>query len=57
MEFGATQIINYRSGGIVEQIMEKTHGMGVDKVIVAGGDNDTFAQAMEIVKPGGLLEM
>lgn len=55
MEFGATQIINYRSGGIVEQIMEKTHGMGVDKVIVAGGDNDTFAQAMEIVKPGGII--
>ena len=55
IEFGATQIINYRSGGIVEQIMEKTHGMGVDKVIVAGGDNDTFAQAMEIVKPGGII--
>ena len=35
--------------------MEKTHGMGVDKVIVAGGDNDTFAQAMEIVKPGGII--
>ena len=55
MEFGATQIINYRSGGIVEQIMEKTHGMGVDKVIVAGGDNDTFAQAMDSVKPGGII--
>ena len=55
MEFGATQIIIYRSGGIVEQITEKTHGMGVDKVIVAGGDNDAFAQAMEIVKPGGII--
>ena len=43
LEFGATDIINYRQGDIVEQIMEKTHGKGVDRIIVAGGDNDTFA--------------
>ena len=55
LEFGATDIINYKNGGIVEQILEKTHGKGVDKVIVAGGDNDTFAQAMEILKPGGII--
>ena len=54
-EFGATDIINYRNGDIVEQILEKTKGQGVDKVIVAGGDNDTFAQAMEILKPGGII--
>ena len=24
-------------------------------MIVAGGDNDTFAQAMEILKPGGII--
>lgn len=55
LEFGATQVINYRQGDIVEQIMDKTHGEGVDKVIVAGGDNATFAQAMEILKPGGII--
>lgn len=55
VEFGATQIINYRQGDIVEQILDKTHGEGVDKVIVAGGDNATFAQAMEILKPGGII--
>lgn len=55
LEFGATDVINYRQGDIVEQIMEKTHGEGVDKVIIAGGDNATFAQAMSIVKPGGII--
>lgn len=54
-EFGATDIINYREGDIVEQILEKTGGKGVDKVIIAGGDNDTFAQAIRILKPGGII--
>ena len=54
-EFGATDIINYREGDIVEQIMEKTHGLGVDKIVVAGGDNDTFDQAIRMLKPGGVI--
>ncbi|MDY3200430.1 MAG: NAD(P)-dependent alcohol dehydrogenase [Arcobacter sp.] len=54
-EFGATDIINYREGDIVEQIMEKTQGKGVDKVVIAGGNSDTFAQAVKIVKPGGRI--
>lgn len=54
-EFGATDIINYREGDIVEQIMEKTHGLGVDKIVVAGGDNDTFDQAIRMLKPGGII--
>lgn len=54
-EFGATDIINYRQGDIVEQIMEKTHGKGVDKVVVAGGDNGTFDQAIRMLRPGGII--
>lgn len=53
--YGATDIINYRDGDIVAQIMELTHGRGVDRVIVAGGDNDTFIQAVEMVRPGGRI--
>ena len=52
---GATDIINYREGDIVEQILEKTGGKGVDKVIIAGGDNDTFIQAVTMLKPGGRI--
>jgi threonine dehydrogenase-like Zn-dependent dehydrogenase len=53
--YGATDIVNYRDGDIVKQIMEATKGVGVDKVIIAGGDVDTFAQAITIVKPGGIV--
>ena len=53
--YGATDIINYREGDIVEQILEKTGGKGVDKVIIAGGDNDTFIQAVTMLRPGGRI--
>lgn len=52
--YGATDIINYRNGDIVEQIMDLNHGL-VDKVIVAGGDVDTFDQALTMLKPGGAI--
>ena len=54
-EFGATHIVNYKNGSIVEQILNLTNEKGVDKVIIAGGDNDTFAEAMTILKPGGII--
>ena len=54
-EFGATEIINYRTGDIVEQILDRTHGRGVDRVVVAGGNNDTFDQAIRMLKPGGKI--
>ena len=55
LEFGATKVINYREGDIVEQILELTKGKGVDRIIAAGGDNDTFAQAVQMLKPGGVI--
>jgi NADP-dependent alcohol dehydrogenase len=33
--------------------MEATKGQGVNRVIVAGGDLDTFQQAFDILKVGG----
>lgn len=54
-EYGATDIINYREGKILDQIMDMTHNKGVDKVIVAGGDNDTFIDAVKMCKPGGII--
>lgn len=54
-EYGANEIIDYHNGDVVAQIMEKTHGLGVDKVIVAGGDNDTFIDAVSMVKAGGRI--
>ena len=55
LEYGATEVVNYRAGDIVEQILDFTRGKGVDKVIIAGGDVDTIAQAVRMLKPGGRI--
>lgn len=53
-EYGATEVINYREGDIVQQVMELTHGRGVDRVVIAGGSaEETFGQAVEMLRPGG----
>lgn len=54
LEYGATNIINYREGDIVEQILDINRGP-VDKVLIAGGDNDTFGQAIRMLKAGGKI--
>lgn len=54
-DYGANEIINYKDGDIAKQILDKTCGMGVDKVIVAGGDGDTFIDAVKMLKPGGRI--
>lgn len=53
--YGATDIVNYRNGDIVKQIMDLTNGKGVDRVIMAGGGAETLAQAVTMVKPGGVI--
>jgi threonine dehydrogenase-like Zn-dependent dehydrogenase len=32
-----------------------TDGLGVDKVLIAGGTVDTFEQAVKMLKPGGAI--
>lgn len=54
-EFGATHIINYRNGSIEDQVSKLTDGKGVDRVVIAGGDNDTFITAIRVLKPGGKI--
>lgn len=54
-EYGATHIINYRNGSIEDQVMALTDNKGVDKIIIAGGDNHTFATAIRVLKPGGKI--
>ncbi|WP_160692065.1 NAD(P)-dependent alcohol dehydrogenase [Clostridium sp. C2-6-12] len=53
--YGATDIVNYKDGDIVTQIMNLTDGKGVDRVIMAGGGAETLAQAVSMVKPGGVI--
>ena len=54
-EYGATDIINYKNGSIVTQILEATKNQGVDHVIIAGGDGSVLADAVNILKAGGII--
>lgn len=53
-EYGATDIVSYKDGDIVAQIMEMTGG-GADKVIIAGGNGQTFMQAVTMTKECGII--
>lgn len=53
--YGATDYVDFKVAPTEEQIMELTHGVGVDKVIIAGGDQRIFATAITILKPGGKI--
>ncbi|MDR3321294.1 MAG: NAD(P)-dependent alcohol dehydrogenase [Synergistaceae bacterium] len=54
-KYGATDIINYKDGGIADQIKDAMKGRGVDKVIIAGGGVETFEQAIKIIRPAGII--
>lgn len=53
--YGANEFISYKDGSISEQVLDLTSGKGVDKVIIAGGDNDSFDEAVRCVKAGGKI--
>lgn len=53
--YGATDLINYKNGDIVDQILAASGGKKVDKVVIAGGDMSSFEQAMKIVRPAGII--
>ena len=55
LKYGANEIIDYHNGPIAEQVMKLTKGRGVDRVVIAGGTVDTFAEAVTVLKPGGTI--
>lgn len=54
-KYGATDFISYKNGSISEQALKLTNGKGVDKVVIAGGDCETFEEAVKALKPGGKI--
>ena len=54
-KYGADEFISYKDGSIEDQVLERTGGKGVDRVIVAGGGVDTFESAVKSLKPGGKI--
>lgn len=53
-EYGATDIISYKEGDIVQQIMALEGGQ-VDRAIIAGGNAQTMNQALQLVKSNGVI--
>ena len=54
LDYGASEVISHKDGPIDEQMLRRRAG-AVDKVIIAGGDRDTLAQAVRMVRPGGIV--
>ena len=50
--YGATDIVSYREGDIAEQVLALTDGVGPDAVILAGGGDEVFRQAVDMVRYG-----
>ncbi|MDR0884395.1 MAG: zinc-binding dehydrogenase [Oscillospiraceae bacterium] len=53
-EYGATDIVSYKEGDIAKQIIALTGG-GVDRTIIAGGNAETFAQALAMTRETGTI--
>jgi isopropanol dehydrogenase (NADP+) len=55
--FGATDVVDYRTGPILESVLECTRGEPVDGVLVASGGSasDILSTALRAVKPGGVV--
>ena len=54
-QYGATDIISYKAGNIADQVLAMTSGRGVERVIICGGSVDTFADAVKMCRPGGVI--
>lgn len=52
---GADETVNPNDGDPVEQIMDMTGGRGVDVAIEALGRQETFENALRVLRPGGTL--
>ena len=53
-KYGATDIVSYKDGDVVEQILAIAGGQ-VEAAIIAGGNSSTMVQALQVVKANGTV--
>lgn len=53
--YGATDIIDYKDGPVSKQVLELTGGKRVDKIILAGGNEDNLSESYKMIKCGGTI--
>lgn len=51
-QFGANEVLDYHTSDIVEEVLKRTNRIGADSVIICGGGDDTFRQAIDMVRYG-----
>lgn len=54
LDLGATAVFDNLEGDVVEQIIQRTDGLGVERAFEAVGLNLTLVQALQALKKGGL---
>ncbi|CAK9889103.1 MULTISPECIES: NAD(P)-dependent alcohol dehydrogenase [Pseudomonas] len=54
-KLGATHVVDFKHGDVVQQILKLTDGRGVDVAIEALGTQSTFESALRVLRPGGTL--
>jgi len=52
LHYGATDIVDYHDGSVPERILDMTGQIGPDCVIIAGGGDEVFTQAVDMVRYG-----
>ncbi len=50
--YGATEVLSYKDGDVVEQVKQMTEGIGVDATIIAGGNAEVLTQAYDMTRYG-----
>ena len=50
--YGATDVLSYKDGDVVERVKDMTGGVGVDATIIAGGNAEVLAQAYDMTRYG-----
>ena len=55
--YGATDVVDYKQGPILDQVLAANLGEPVDSVLIASGGSasDVFTTALRLVKPGGYV--
>ena len=51
-EYGASEVISYKNENITEYVLKATNGKGADVVIIAGGNDKSFSDAIDMVRYG-----
>ncbi|HET9791078.1 MAG TPA: zinc-binding dehydrogenase, partial [Candidatus Angelobacter sp.] len=54
-KMGADVALNFKEVDVVQEIMRQTGGRGVDVAIEALGRQETFENALRVIRPGGTL--